>query len=131
MSIAAGKIRDFAQRSDGLALGRWRGRGERTNYVARAVAVINCTGPTGDMGASTDPLLRDLLKRGLARPDPLRLGLDVDAHNRVRDVSGEASSTLLAVGPSTRGAHWEIIAVPDIRGQAAAVADSLLAGLRR
>lgn len=131
LSIAAGKIRDFAHRSDGLALGRWRGRGERTSYVARAVAVINCTGPTGDMAASTDPLLRDLLKRGLARPDPLRLGLDVDAHNRVRDVSGEASPTLLAVGPSTRGAHWEIIAVPDIRGQAAAVAETVLAGLGR
>ena len=95
------------------------------------MAVINCTGPTGDVLASTDALLKDLLRRGLARPDPLRLGLDVDDDNRVRDLSGVASPTLLAVGPATRGAFWEITAVPDIRGQAAAVAAATLAGLGR
>lgn len=94
-------------------------------------AVVNATGPTGDVTRSTDPLLLDLIRRGLARPDPLRLGLDVDADNRLLDVSGSASRTLLAVGPVTRGARWEINAVPDIRGQAAQVAAAALATVRR
>jgi uncharacterized NAD(P)/FAD-binding protein YdhS len=131
LHVAAGKIREIGKQPDGLVLAKWRGRGRRQNYVARAVAVINCTGPTGDVLASTDALLKDLLRRGLARPDPLRLGLDVDDDNRVRDVSGSAWPTLLAVGPATRGAFWEITAVPDIRGQAAAVAVATLAGLSR
>lgn len=33
-----------------------------------------------------------------------------------------AGDRLWAVGPMTKGRYWEIIAVPDIRGQAAAVA---------
>lgn len=131
LHVAAGKIRQIGKQPDGLVLAKWRGRGRRQNYVARAVAVINCTGPTGDVLASTDSLLKDLLRRGLARPDPLRLGLDVDEDNRVRDISGAAWPTLLAVGPATRGAFWEITAVPDIRGQAAAVAEAALAGLGR
>jgi uncharacterized NAD(P)/FAD-binding protein YdhS len=94
-------------------------------------AVINATGPTGDVTRSDDPLVRDLIRRGLARPDPFRLGLDVDAGNRLLDVSGCASRTLFAVGPVTRGAWWEINAVPDIRGQAAQVAAAVLAATRR
>jgi uncharacterized NAD(P)/FAD-binding protein YdhS len=130
LNLAAGKIRSLTLEADGFALCRWRGRGEKSGYVFRAASVINCTGPTGDVLASTDPLIKDLVKRGLVRPDPLRLGFDVDDHNRVRDVSGESLPTLLAVGPATRGTSWEMTAVPDIRGQAVAVAESVLAGLR-
>jgi len=130
LTLAAGKIRKLTLEPDGFALCRWRGRGEQGGYAFRAASVINCTGPTGDILASTDPLIQDLVKRGLARPDPLRLGFDVDESGRVRDVSGQASPTLLAVGPATRGASWEITAVPDIRGQTVAVADTVLAALR-
>ncbi|MET3667649.1 FAD/NAD(P)-binding protein [Caulobacter sp. 1776] len=130
LTLAAGKIRSLTLEPDGFALCRWRGRGEHGGYVFRAASVINCTGPTGDVLASTDPLIQDLVKRGLARPDPLRLGFDVDDSGRVRDVSGQASPTLLAVGPATRGASWEITAVPDIRGQTVAVAETVLAALR-
>ena len=130
LTLAAGKIRSLTLEPDGFALCRWRGRGEQGGYVFRAASVINCTGPTGDILASTDPLIQDLVKRGLARPDPLRLGFDVDDNGRVRDVSGQATPTLLAVGPATRGASWEITAVPDIRGQTVAVADTVLAALR-
>lgn len=129
LTLAAGKIRSLRLEPDGFALCRWRGRGEHGRYVFRAATVINCTGPTGDVLTSTDPLISDLVRRGLARPDALRLGFDVDDDYRVRDVSGAASETLLAVGPATRGASWEITAVPDIRGQAAAVAETVLVAL--
>jgi uncharacterized NAD(P)/FAD-binding protein YdhS len=39
-----------------------------------------------------------------------------------------ASPRLYAVGPPTRGAFWEITAVPDIRRQCAEVAATMLAG---
>ena len=36
-----------------------------------------------------------------------------------------------AMGPLTKGRYWEIIAVPDISGQAAAVADDIAMELGR
>jgi uncharacterized NAD(P)/FAD-binding protein YdhS len=42
----------------------------------------------------------------------------VDNQCRLRDSQGRASSRLHAIGPMTRGAFWEINAVPDIRRQA-------------
>jgi uncharacterized NAD(P)/FAD-binding protein YdhS len=83
----------------------------------RVARIINCTGPTGDLGRSPDPLLRTMAADGLVRADPLRLGLDVDPVGRVIDAAGRAAGHLYAVGPMTRGTFWEITAVPDIRAQ--------------
>ncbi|HYE29265.1 MAG TPA: FAD/NAD(P)-binding protein [Allosphingosinicella sp.] len=89
----------------------------------RFAAAINCTGPEGQVGRTRDPLIRQLLATGRARPDRLGLGLDVDPASRV--IGDEGSPTLYALGPLTRGAFWEIVAVPDIRGQAAGVAAAI------
>ncbi|HEU0097390.1 MAG TPA: FAD/NAD(P)-binding protein [Allosphingosinicella sp.] len=117
LEIAAGRI----ARVDGqeVTIAR-RGGGELRR---RFDAVVNCTGPEGDIGRVDDPLIRDLLAGGRARPDRLGLGLDVDRDSRV--LGSGPSPALYALGPLTKGAFWEIVAVPDIRGQAAAVARAI------
>jgi uncharacterized NAD(P)/FAD-binding protein YdhS len=87
--------------------------------------VINCTGPLGDLLRSTDPLLRALRERGDARPDVLHLGIDVDQQSRTINAVGQSNDWLYALGPMTRGAFWEIVAVPDIRTQVWALARKL------
>jgi uncharacterized NAD(P)/FAD-binding protein YdhS len=87
--------------------------------------LINATGPGTDSAASTDPLLRDLFGRGLARPDRHRLGLDADPAGAVLDSAGTPSATLFTLGPPLRGLRYETTAVPEIRDQAAALADLL------
>src|SRR5206468_320171 len=96
-----------------------RGGGERSFEIAGAV---NCTGPEGAIARVEDPLLRQLLATGQARPDALGIGLDVDEANRLVGRDGAPSPGLYAVGPLTRGALWEIVAVPDIRHQVRDVA---------
>ena len=56
--------------------------------------------------------------QGLIQPDPLGLGLAVDEAGRPLDVAGRPVPGLYAIGPLTRGAAWEITAVPDLRGAA-------------
>lgn len=95
----------------------WRPRGSDEVIGTRAARIVNCTGPQGDLTRTREPLLRRLLDAGAIRPDPLRLGLDVDASARVIARDGRASDRLHAIGPMTRGGVWEIVAVPDIRWQ--------------
>jgi uncharacterized NAD(P)/FAD-binding protein YdhS len=107
--------------------GRWvtlarRGGGE---IRRRFDAVINCTGPEGDIERIRDPLIRNLLESKRARPDRLGLGLDVDSDSRL--AGSWPSPALYALGPLTKGAFWEMVAVPDIRGQAAGVARAIAA----
>lgn len=89
--------------------------------------VIDCTGVAPTLAATRDPLLGALFAAGLARPDALGLGLDVTAQGAVIDDSGAASPWLSAAGPLTKGVLWEITAVPDIRVQAARIAEDLCA----
>jgi uncharacterized NAD(P)/FAD-binding protein YdhS len=82
--------------------------------------VFNCTGPLGTIARSRDPMLRRMLDEGLVRPDPLGIALDVDERSRAA-----GAERLWALGPLTKGRYWEIVAVPDIRDQAAAVAEDI------
>ncbi|TFI56683.1 FAD-dependent oxidoreductase [Sphingomonas parva] len=124
LEIAGG--RPFAYTPDGGRIEvSWRRRGSTTPEALRADRIINCTGPQGDLLRATDPLLATLVERGTIRPDPLRLGIDVDAQARTVDAEGNPNDWLLALGPMTRGSCWEIVAVPDIRIQTWSVARRL------
>jgi uncharacterized NAD(P)/FAD-binding protein YdhS len=116
LGFAAGKI-VRAWREGDIAHVEWRVRGTDILRTETARRVINCTGPSGDIGSSSDPLLCDLLAQGHVRQDALGLGLDVDRNGGVLDRDGGTDASLLAVGPMTRAEGWEIVAVPDIRRQ--------------
>jgi uncharacterized NAD(P)/FAD-binding protein YdhS len=100
-----------------------RGKPSREREGSYALA-INCTGPLGSIASSRDGVLQDLFKAGLARADGLGMGLDVDGGSRLIG-AGRA----WALGPLTKGKFWEIVAVPDIREQVAAVADDIVVEL--
>ena len=117
LEVAAGRIVRVEGREATIAR---RGGGE---IRRRFDAVINCTGPEGSIAKIGDPLIRSLLAGGRARPDRLGLGLEVDPSCRV--AGSGPSPALYALGPLTKGTFWEIVAVPDIRGQAAAVARAI------
>lgn len=124
LQIIAGKLIGVAARGKGVSL-TYRPRGENETRTFDARRIINASGPQGDLLRTGEPLLRRLIDRGLIRPDPLRIGIDVTRQSEVIDASGQAHSTLLALGPMTRGTFWEIVAVPDIRRQTWAVARRL------
>jgi uncharacterized NAD(P)/FAD-binding protein YdhS len=103
----------------------WRPRGATEAKRLRAARVVNCSGPELDIRRAGEPLLDALAAAGRIRPDACRLGVDVDGESRTRAASGDASDTLFAIGPITRGAFWESIAVADIAKQAQAVARAI------
>lgn len=121
LAVAAGKLVSV-EAEDGKALVRFRPRGGDTLETLRAARIVNCTGPEIDIARAGEPLLDALIAAGRIRPDPLRIGIDVDAECRAVGADGRASDTLSVIGPITRGAFWESVAVPDIRVQAEKVA---------
>lgn len=125
LRVAAGRI--VSAEADGdQAVVRWRPRGADRAEEIRVRRVVGCSGPELDIARAGEPLLDSLLEQGRIRPDALRLGIDVDRESRALDKNGEASETLSVIGPMTRGAFWETIAVSDIAAQAQGVARRLL-----
>ena len=130
LTVTAGRLAQVRPAGGALSVG-WTPRGSRELRETSAVAVVNCTGPNGDLFRVDDSMLAGLNDRGLIRADACRLGLDVDAQGRLLDRQGRAHAALFAVGPPTRGAFWEITSVPDIRLQAAACAREVVTALNR
>jgi uncharacterized NAD(P)/FAD-binding protein YdhS len=104
----------------------YRRRGRTAAETLDVAKVAECTGVYTDPLATSNPVLQQLFAQGLARPDPLGIGIDVDTDCAIVDANGHASRVLYGVGPLTRAAFWEIMAVPDIRVQCAELPKHLL-----
>jgi len=88
---------------------------------------VDCTGIVKDPRATGNPVIQRLFEQGLARADALHIGIDIAADCAMISRSGISSRRLFAVGPLTRAAFWEIVAIPDIRNQCAELAARLVA----
>jgi len=127
LQISAGRIKRIARFGETAEI-TYRPRGQQTEVTKSAQRIINCTGPANNYARIADPLVRGLINQGIARPDPLRLGLDVTANCALRSKQGEVSRNLFAIGTLSKGTFWEMVAVPDIRRQCEVLAGHL-AGL--
>jgi len=88
--------------------------------------VLNATGPRMRFSATHSVLLQNLLRRGLIASDDMDMGLRVDPDHTAITSDRKRSPLLLALGPLLRGTLWETIAVPELRGHARRVAETLL-----
>jgi uncharacterized NAD(P)/FAD-binding protein YdhS len=123
-SLYAGRVTSYREHHNHVEVGLMD-RKTRSQIFLRVDRVINCTGPDTDCRRIDDPLIKNLLAQGLARPDPLFLGLDVDSKGALIDLGGRASPSLYGIGPARKGLLWETIAVPEIRMQASELAEHL------
>jgi uncharacterized NAD(P)/FAD-binding protein YdhS len=130
-ALASGQLRVISAKTisvdpgDNGATITYRRRGKTDIETLKIAKIAECTGVYTDPLETTNPLLKNMLLKGLARPDPLGIGIDVNDDCAIIDTAGKASPVIFGVGPLTRAAFWEIMAVPDIRVQSAELASHL------
>lgn len=125
LRIIAAKIAAVTPEGSGVRI-TFRRRGRAEPETLRADRLVDCSGIHSSPAQSTNPVIRDLIAKGLARGDPLDLGLDVSTDWALMDAQGVKSERLFAIGPLSRSAGWETTAIPDIRLQCAELAKRLL-----
>lgn len=131
-SIASGQVKLVAaefidiERADGKVRATIRPRSTSLRQVMDVARVYDCGGVTVDVRASANPVIQHVIRTGMARPDAMRIGLDVDEHCALIGADGAVSRRIHVVGPLTRGRFFEIEAIPDIRVQSAALAQAIL-----
>lgn len=128
LEIRAGRVVE-CRRSGGRVRVAYRARGAAAAEWLTVDRVIESTGLLDDPRHTDNRLVHALLDRGLARPDVLRIGLDVTDACRLIGASGAAAARWFAIGPLSRARFWEIVAIPDIRVQCAEVAAQFAAAL--
>jgi uncharacterized NAD(P)/FAD-binding protein YdhS len=124
LEIVAGRVSSISASNNYLDV-KLKMRGEAEPRHVDVDWVVNCTGPGRDPARTSNPFLLSLLEAGIARSDVLRLGLETDANDQVVSANGEPNPGLFALGPVAMGRLYEIVAVPDLRVQCAAVAQRI------
>jgi uncharacterized NAD(P)/FAD-binding protein YdhS len=99
--------------------------GQPQQWLA-APHVVCCAGPLMDYSRIAAPLVQHLRADGCLTPDALRLGISTDATGALLGPGGQPSAGgLFTLGASRRPAYFESTAVPELRQQAAALAEVL------
>jgi uncharacterized NAD(P)/FAD-binding protein YdhS len=130
IKVHAGRIIHYVEDSHAVKV-TYRERESGNAKSLKVDRVINCTGPESDCRRLNNPLMSGLLASGLARPDPLFLGLDVSPDGALIGTDGNASGALYAVGPARKGSLWESTAVPELREQIHRLAQHLINTVRQ
>lgn len=130
IQVHAGRVTNYREEKDHATVTYRRRRDGKTEEI-QVGRVINCTGPEADWRRIDNALLSSLFAQGLARPDALFLGLDVDPDGAVIGQDGAASESLFAIGPVRKGCLWETTAVPELRQQASDLSNHILRIIQR
>jgi uncharacterized NAD(P)/FAD-binding protein YdhS len=125
LQLSSGALIAASADADGVDVTLSIGTGD-AKRTARVSWVINCTGPGVHNRHTTHPILRPLIEAGTLREDELHLGLHTDPMGRAIDANNQVVRTLLVAGTLRKSTLWESTAVPELRQQAQAIAQTAL-----
>jgi uncharacterized NAD(P)/FAD-binding protein YdhS len=123
--LVAGRV-ESARAEDELVRIVVRRRGSDQPHEWNTSWVINCTGPVPSNSVESNPVVGSLLVSGLLRPDELLLGIESTPEGHAISAEGREVPDLFLVGTLRKSTDWESTAVPELRVQAAAVAENVL-----
>lgn len=127
--VLSGRVASVEADSRGVRL-QMQVRGSHPGGATRAIQagwIINCTGPRSSGASQADPLIGSLLHAGWVTQDQLGLGLMTDGAGCAIDAKGQVLKELLVAGTLRKAQLWESTAVPELRLQAAQVAEQCVA----
>ncbi|PWQ87459.1 pyridine nucleotide-disulfide oxidoreductase [Stenotrophomonas maltophilia] len=128
LRIHRSRLRRVCREGDALRLSGRDATGNEQQWTMIG-GVINATGVETRASALRNPLLQQLQADGLARPGPHGLGLDSTVPgDRLRAAGGQPQARLGVLGSLRIGSLWESLAVPELRQQAQALANQVVAG---
>jgi uncharacterized NAD(P)/FAD-binding protein YdhS/glyoxylase-like metal-dependent hydrolase (beta-lactamase superfamily II) len=126
--VSKGRIQAYQATASNVAV-TIRQCQRKTHTVLNVSRVVNCTGIEADYRRSPQPLIANVRSQGLLRPNEIGLGLDTAANGALLDAKGNISTLFYTLGTPRKGDLWETIAIPELRGQAQALAETVLQSL--
>ena len=124
-----GRVEQIFEEENGLVV-KFRDRSGISCRLGVSL-VVNCTGPECNYHKLRDPLMLQLFYRGLARPDAMFLGFDVNDQGQLLGSTGRVVPNLYTLGSPQKGRLLETTAVSELRQQALDLAKLLSEDLQR
>ncbi|CUW07716.1 tRNA 5-methylaminomethyl-2-thiouridine biosynthesis bifunctional protein MnmC [Serratia grimesii] len=129
LEVLAASLKQVSVDNTVLAL-TLKARGRTTTETRLVDKLIVTTGPAHGALLQSDALLKQLTSEGIIQPDPLALGIWVDACSRAMNRQNQSNEHLFVVGPAARGRFGELMGLPQVAQHAESLAQQLLSPLR-
>lgn len=123
LTIHKGRVGEIRATSAALEVSLREVGGQHSTKTVQCV--ISSLGFELDPRRGDSPLLRNLLRTGVARPGLAGLGLRTDELGRLQSAGGRLWSSLFALGTLRVGELWESTAAHEIQQQAIEIAEHL------
>jgi uncharacterized NAD(P)/FAD-binding protein YdhS len=123
--LHSGYIVDYLEHEDTAEV-FYRPRGQSERISLAVGRIYNCCGVLGSYRYSKHTLVTSMLRSGRARLDAYELGFDTSSEGALVRSDGSVSARIFALGSVRRGTARDATAVPDIKAQAAALAERLV-----
>lgn len=124
LAIVRGSVRAVTPLAQGAKV-EIDARSRSATVVLHIDKVLQRKGPHQERLGMRNPVVASVIAQGLARPDPVALGLEVTDGGALVDRNGVLSRRLYAVGPASRAAIWEIMGTLPVHEQVEAVVERL------
>ncbi|WP_241608091.1 FAD/NAD(P)-binding protein [Rosenbergiella australiborealis] len=124
LQIHAARLRAVYRVADQFALTLDLRRGGTKKLLVDNIVLT--TGPAHQQLIASQPLLTSLQAQQLITPDPLGLGIAVNAQSQAITPAGEVNTRLFVVGPAARGRFGELMGLPQVADHAQSVAMQLV-----
>jgi uncharacterized NAD(P)/FAD-binding protein YdhS len=126
LTVLAASLRAAAHGGGKINVALHRRGAAPAQHVQLAVdTIIVTTGPAHGSITAQLPVLASLAAQGMLRADPLGLGIAVDPLGRVIGADGMGNPQLYVAGPLAREQYGELMGMPQVAGQASAVASEI------
>jgi uncharacterized NAD(P)/FAD-binding protein YdhS len=125
LCVHAGRVQSLANDREAILV-RVKPRHSEKAAELRVARVINCAGFVSHYSKIEHPLLKNLLAAGRISPGVLGIGFKATKEGQLLRPDGDHSEGLFTLGPCRRGPLFESVAVPEIRVQAAEIAQHLV-----
>jgi uncharacterized NAD(P)/FAD-binding protein YdhS len=89
--------------------------------------IVVTTGPSHGSVVGQNEVLQSLSRQDLIQPDPLGLGVLVNAASETIRTDGRSNPTLWVAGPLARGAFGELMGLPQVTFHATSIAERITA----
>ena len=124
LEIVRAQVMSSVTGEGGVEIGLRR-HGTRRAEIVRFDRVFDCSGVRP---ALESPLISQMIASGMASRDRHGLGIVVSESGRV---AGRSGQEIYALGPLGLGSQWEVVSVPEIVEQCAAMAAEISASIDR
>jgi uncharacterized NAD(P)/FAD-binding protein YdhS len=125
LEIKAAEITHIQSNEESLCVS-YQDKKSKANLQFDTDLILNCTGPENNLRKINNPLVINLVEKGLIVPDIFNLGIKNGEKGHIINKENNEITNIYTIGSLRKGRLWESTALKELREQAEEIATDII-----